>query len=271
MTMLKWALASDIHFPYHERRYVDLWFKVIKAFKPDVIDYLGDISDQDCFARFNVGHSNEFLNLSEVAKEAAKTPIIVENETVTREFYRDTRKQHKKAEIFSALGNHDIRVFTYADKNFPEENAHITPDALWDFKNLGIDYIHYSDLPKHRFGDVYTHHGISALKHSAHSVQEDMANLGVSLIRGHSHRQGAFFKSYELRGETLRGYEIGHMTDIKSTGMLYTNVHNWQPGFAIAHIESGVSTTKDGLWPHIQLIQVSPDFTCVIDGKKFEA
>lgn len=84
------------------------------------------------------------------------------------------------------------------------------------------------------------------------------------MVRGHSHRMGAFFKTHELRGETLRGYEIGHMTDITSSGMSYTNVHNWQPGFAIAHIENGV-------YPHIQLIHISPDYTCFIDGKKFSA
>jgi len=85
----------------------------------------------------------------------------------------------------------------------------------------------------------------------------------VSIVRGHSHRMGAFFKTYELRNETLRGYEIGHNTDINSAGMSYTNAKNWQPGFAVAHIENGVYT-------HIQLVHVSPDYTCYVDGKLFK-
>ncbi len=72
--------------------------------------------------------------------------------------------------------------------------------------------------------------------------------------------------TYELRnngeGETLRGYEIGHMCDEKSDGMKYSQHHDWQKGFAIAHIVND--------YPHIQMIHVSPDYSCVVDGKVFK-
>lgn len=261
---LKWMLGSDFHFPYQNDRYVSLWFQVMEWFQPDVVDYLGDISDQDCYARFSDGRTAEFLNQFKGIEGEAVLPIVVEQETQTREFYQDTRKRLPKTEIFSALGNHDIRVFDYMDKKIPDLLTHVTPEALWDFKNLGIDYIHYGDLPKQRFGDIYVHHGVAISKNSAESVRSDIDSFGVSIIRGHSHRMGAYFKTVELRNETLRGYEIGHMTDVTSSGMSYTNVHNWQPGFAVAHIENGNH-------PHIQLIHISPDYTCYVDGKRFEA
>lgn len=270
MSDLKWMIGSDFHFPYQNDRYVKLWFAVMKWFKPHAVDYAGDISDQDCYSRFNAGGTNEFLNMVKDAEETGKLPLVVENETQTKEFYTKTRQMLPNADIKAQLGNHDIRVFDYADKKMPEIVEQITPEALWDFKNLGIEYIHYNDVPMHRFGDIYVHHGIAASKHAGESVRSDIDNLGVSLIRGHSHRMGSYYKTYELRDETVRGYEIGHMADIKSPGMAYTQVHNWQPGFAIAHVESGAST-KDGYWPHIQLIHISPDYTCVIDGKKFSA
>lgn len=258
-------LGSDFHFPYQNDRYVDLWFKVMKWFKPDVVDYLGDISDQDCYARFTDGRSNEFLNkFSKDEDSETFVPIIVEQEKQTRDFYIDTRKRLPDAEIFSALGNHDIRVFDYVDKKLHDHVGHVTPEALWDFGNLGIDYIHYNELPKKRFGDIHVHHGVAISKNSAESVRSDIDSFGVSIVRGHSHRMGAYFKTMELRNETLRGYEIGHLTDVTSEGMSYTNIHNWQPGFAVAHIENGV-------YPHIQLIHISPDYTCYVDGHRFEA
>lgn len=257
-------MGSDFHFPYQNDRYVKLWFDVMRWWKPDVIDYLGDISDQDCYARFSDGRPNEFLNQFKGIDGDAAIPIMVDQEKQTRDFYSDTRDLMKDAEIFSALGNHDIRVFDYADKKIHDIVGKVTPEMLWDFKNLGIDYIHYGDLPKHRFGDIYVHHGVAISKNSAESVRSDIDNFGVSLIRGHSHRMGSFFKTHELRNETLRGFEIGHMTDVTSSGMSYTNVHNWQPGFAIAYIENGV-------YPHVQLIQISPDYTCFVDGHKFSA
>lgn len=268
---LRWAMVSDVHIPYHNPRYVDLWFKVLKWFKPDIVDFLGDISDQDCYSRFSDGRANEFLMQFKDIDVSNVAPISIEREKDVRDFYAQHREMLPAARMFSALGNHDIRVFDYMDKKLPEALEHITPESLWDFKRLGIDYIHYGDPPKHRFGDIHVHHGNSISKHAGESVRNDITEFGVSLVRGHSHRIGNYNKTYELRDEVLRGYEIGHMTDIKSPGMSYTNSHSWQPGFALAYIEAGSKYTADGLWPHIQQVHISPDYTCRIGSKKFAA
>jgi len=99
------------------------------------------------------------------------------------------------------------------------------------------------------------------------AIRKDMEDLQISLIRGHSHRIASHMVTYELRnkgkGETIRGYEIGHMCDPKSSGMKYTQHHDWQQGFAIAHIENGK-------YPHVSMIHISPDYSCVVDGKIFK-
>lgn len=265
---LKWMISSDQHIPYHDPRFLDLWFQVMRWFKPDVIDYLGDTSDQDCFSKYSIGTSEEFLN--QVAKPVSEDikPFIFEQERPVAEFYAQTRKMRPKADMFIALGNHCVRVFDYVDRKMPEEAAAITPQSLWKLDDLGINYIHYGDMPKHRYGDIHVHHGVAISQHAGESVRKDIENFGVSMIRGHSHRAGSHFKTYELRnqgqGETLRGWEIGHMTDVKSTGMSYTNVKNWQPGFMVGIIENGE-------WPHMQFIQISEDYTCYVHGKKFSA
>jgi hypothetical protein len=45
--------------------------------------------------------------------------------------------------------------------------------------------------------------------------------------------------------------------------MTYTNNHDWQAGFLIAHVENGER-------PHCQLIRIH-DYTCYVDGVKFQA
>lgn len=265
---LKWMISSDQHFPYHNPVDIDLWFQVVKWLKPDVIDYLGDTSDQDCFSKYSIGTSQEFLN--QVAKPVTEeiTPFIMEQERPVAEFYEQTRKMRRNAEIFVALGNHCVRVFDYVDRKMPESAKAITPESLWGLDSLGIDYIHYADMPRHRYGDIHVHHGVSISQHAGESVRKDIEAFGVSMIRGHSHRAGSYFKTYELRnggqGETLRGWEIGHMTDTKSTGMSYTNVRNWQRGFMVGIIENGER-------PHMQFIEISDDNTCYVHGKKFSA
>ena len=47
---LKWMLSSDQQFPYQDDKMIALWFKVMKWFKPDVVDYLGDTDDQACYS-----------------------------------------------------------------------------------------------------------------------------------------------------------------------------------------------------------------------------
>ena len=262
----RWALSSDQHFPYQDNRLIDLWFKVLKSWKPDIVDYLGDTSDAACFARFSEGRSYEFIN--QVAKTSKETyfPYVYEEELLTREFFAQTRKMLPDAEIFTALGNHENRLWEYPDKKFPEEAHLITPESLWHLDTLGIDYIYYNDPPKHRYGDIFVHHGISISKNAGESVKNDVQDFGVSIIRGHSHRMGSYFKTHELRndgeGETLRGYEIGHLNNPKSSGFKYSQRHDWQPGFAIAEIVDG--------YPHVQLILIN-DYTCVVNGKVFKA
>jgi len=263
-------LSSDQQIPYHDPRAIELWFKVMKWFKPDVVDILGDTDDQDCYSRFTEGRPAEFLQAHKDGDGLTILPLSQKEAEGAKEFYVETRKTAKRnADIFTALGNHDIRVFDYFEKKLPEYIADITPNALWGLDDLGINYIYYNELPKHRYGDIHVHHGNAISQNSAESVKKDMDTFGVSIIRGHSHRAGSYYKTYEIREETIRGWEIGHMADEKSPGMAYTNSHNWQKGFAIAHIEGGVSWTKDGYYPHVQFVEITPDYTCRVDGKVF--
>lgn len=259
---LKWMLSSDQQIPAHDPRMIDLWFSVMKWFKPDVVDYLGDTSDQACFSRFEDGKSKEFMSSLKGETIESLPKFVAEEERLVRDFYAQTRKMLPKAQLFSALGNHDVRVFDYVDKKMPDAIETITPEFMWGLDTYGYDYIYYNELPKRRFGDIHVHHGIAISQYSAESVKKDMDNLNVSLIRGHSHRAGAVFKTFEMHNTTLRGYEIGHMCDEKHPIMSYSQIHNWQKAFAIAHIVDD--------YPHIQLIMVSPDYECVVDGKVFK-
>lgn len=264
-------LSSDHQIPFQDDRAINLWFQVMDWYKPHVIDYLGDTSDQFCFSNFEVGRTKEFLNTIPLTEEGEQLPLdpnrlmnfVKAEEKPVADFYALTREKRKRAEIFSALGNHDIRVWNYADKYMKEVLDEITPESLWGLDKLGIDYIYYEDLPRLRYGGLYAHHGIAANAEAAASVKNDVEKLGVSLIRGHSHRMGTWYKTYELRKETLRGYEIGHLCKVDSEGFKYSQIHNWQQGFAVGLI-SGDDV-------HIQMVEINPNYECWVAGKKFSA
>jgi predicted phosphodiesterase len=255
---LKWMLGSDFHIPYHNKRYLDLWWQVVDWFKPDVVDILGDLDDACPVSRFADGTPQEVMGAV-----ATYAPLV-------QDFFKELRGK-VDGQIHFATGNHEARYDAYVDKKAPAFRDLITPELLWHTDTHGIELSYYNAPPVHRFGDIYVHHGISISKHAGESVRNDVSEFGVSIIRGHSHRAGTYYKYYELPDQLLRGFEIGHLTDIRSDGMSYTQQHNWTPGFAVAHIESGSSRTTDGYWPHIQFIEISADYTCVVDGKLFKA
>ena len=58
---LKWLIASDFQIPYQDDRATKLFFNFMKWFKPDVVDLLGDIDDQNCYSRYSDGKPDEFL------------------------------------------------------------------------------------------------------------------------------------------------------------------------------------------------------------------
>lgn len=256
---MKWLFLSDVQMPYQDDRALKLWMKVLRSFKPDVIDVIGDLADFPEYSRWTDGKSSEFANKYKEADVDNIPKLIRDSAADSRNLLTEIRKIRKDADMHITLGNHDIRPIEYVDKKYHELVGIITPEYLWDLDKLGIDYIGYTDLPKHRYGGIHVHHGNAVSKHAGESVRNDMESWGVSLVRGHSHRLGEVHKTYELRNETINGWEIGHLMDEKSSGAKYTSVKNWQKGFAAGFI--------DGDNVHIHNVPITQDYTCYVGGK----
>lgn len=251
MTELRYLAVSDIQFPLHDERSVTLWLDILKWFKPDLVDLVGDIDDADSTSRWAIGPEQQITVNDAGAND-------------TRKFLTDVKSSGKRgADIHLFDGNHGwTRHRDYLMKNAPQFLELITPNTLYGHEDLGITFHYYSDLPYNRFNDMYVHHGNSVSKHAGGSVQADMESWGVSLIRGHSHRIGTYFKTYELTGVSLEGYEIGHLMDPKKAD--YTNVRNWQQGFLYGFIDTEAGEH------HLELVQIK-DHVAYVAGKRFSA
>lgn len=260
-TVFKQAYVGDLQLPYGDFRAINLWFKVMKWWKPDAIDIVGDIDDLLEFSSFSDKTTDEFLKKVEKNPDESIIPFILQVSGPARKFYTDVREAHKDADIFAALGNHEARVFNYVDTKLPHVKAEITPDSLWDLKNLGIPYIHDKfDPPKERHGGAFVMHGRTISTTNALAVAKDIDNFDVSVVRGHSHRGGIYYRPKPLSGRELWGMECGHLCDQNGYGLRYDNNPQWEQGFGINHIVDGVS--------HPQFIHMK-DYTVVIDGKVF--
>lgn len=269
MTDRKYLAVSDIQFPLHDRRAVALWLKVLKGFKPDMIDLVGDIDNADATSRWAAGSSDELfygidiknipiIELQEIARDKLKK----DGSSDTRNFLGQVRNMStKEASIHLYDGNHGwTRHENYLKSKAPELLEVITPDTLYGLSENNIIFHRYDELPHNRFNDMYVHHGQAISKHSGESVKADMDAWGVSLIRGHSHRLGDFHKTYELTGQQLEGYEIGHLMDVNAAD--YSNQRNWQQGFLYGYVGESQH--------YLTLVKIK-DYVCYVDGKRYSA
>lgn len=244
----KYLACSDIQFPLHDERAVQLWLKVLKDFKPDLVDFVGDLDDSDSVSRWAIG-PEKTVSVDEAGAKA------------TKDFLAEARSIVPDADMHLFDGNHGwTRHAKFLAENADQYAKYISPNTLYGHEDQGIEFHYYSDLPFNRFTDMYVHHGVAVSKHSGESVKSDIDSWGVSLIRGHSHRLGNYYKTYELTGQTLEGYELGHL--MKVTEADYTTQRNWQQGFLYGYISG------DQHW--LELVQIK-DYTCYIAGKKYSA
>lgn len=293
--VLKWAFVGDLQIPYEDKRAVALWLKVMKAWKPDIIDFVGDIDDQLEYSSFSDGTTDEAFNdlkakekeydkelaaydrallkrLSSADPESIDLPvepvkpdlsplgIIKKNADAAKQFYTTVAKQHPKAEKHSSLGNHDIRIFKYMDKKAPDYAEQVTPNLLWGLDDLGITWNHYDLPPLERHAGIHVHHGATTTT-TGLAVKNDIELYNISLVRGHDHRGGVVYKSYPMTRNALVGMGTGHLCDPSAYGLKYTINPSWEQGFGVAYVVDGRA--------HLNFIPMR-HYTVVLDGKVFK-
>lgn len=291
--VMKWAFVGDLQIPYQDSRAVALFFKVMKSWKPDAIDIVGDIDDQLEYSTFSDGTTDDFFNTLrrnqaanekeieviiktrekvdgvDLSREDARAllaarpidplPFIKKNAQGARKFYEDLRKQHPNADIHASLGNHDIRIFKYIDKKAPDFVNEISPNVLWGLDDLGITWRHYDLPPLERFAGIHVHHGATTTT-TGLSVKNDIELYNISLVRGHDHRGGVVYKSYPMTGNSLAGMGTGHLCDPSGYGLKYTINPSWEQGFGVAWVIDGKA--------HLHFVPMR-DYTVVLDGRVY--
>lgn len=247
------VVINDAHCPFQDEHALRPVIEFIKDLQPDVVFINGDMVDFAGISRFS---NNPLRTLSRteiqvIMRHGKKNPdkdLVLQaalqrelNETY--EVLRRLREAAPNAWMPYIFGNHEFRMYRYLIDRAPELCG-ITkagPDQagievldlayLLRFKELGIEKVFSGQ--KESFLQWGKHlvvgHFDMVRKHSGWTAKGLLENKGISLIQGHTHRLGAFYRT-AFGGEVQMAYENGCLCSLSPE---YMTCPNWQQGLCV--------------------------------------
>lgn len=215
------AILSDIHIPYHDQKALSVAIKYLEDLVPDDIILNGDIIDN--------------YNCSSYGKDPNRLHTLQDELNETKDFLKHLRNLFPSANIIFLEGNHETRLQRrMADKaeEFGTLEA-LAIEELIDAKKHNVTYL--DSKQQISLGDLEIFHGSIVRSESGASARSHHAVTGGSLLMGHTHRMGVYYKTnkYGTHIAVENGF-LGRM-DFE-----YADRPNWQQGFTtVSYCEDG--------------------------------
>lgn len=214
----KILIVPDIHFPEQDERALEILFHVMKEDQFDEIVQLGDMLDM--------------YPISSFSKDPEKVGLGLRNEIVmARAFLEKVRKLQPKAKITLLKGNHEARFDRYVIDKAPGLAHLFDYRDLLGLKDLKIDY----NDSIYKIGRLHLMHGTLVRAHSAYSCKSHFDKYNMSIIHGHTHRMGAYYKTNLETTYTVQ--EMGCLCQLNPEYTKDKGVTDWQQGFGIVYID----------------------------------
>lgn len=242
------VIIPDTQIPYHDTRFTNRIFQLIRDLKPAAVIHVGDLLDAPEPARWSKGMAAEYSG------------TLQRGLTICSDWLADLRNAAgRNTPIHVKWGNHDERITTYIRKYAP---------ALDGIKALELDSLLHLD--KHKIvghdrifdiapGWVCAHGHEGALSRIAGSTAMSLARrVGKSVVCGHVHRAGLQNESTGLNGRIitqLTGMEVGHAMRLKDAHYLKTGAANWQQACGVLTVDG------NRVQPHLLLAGKDGGFT----------
>lgn len=240
---IKALILSDIHIPYHDPVALALALEYAKDYEPDHIVLNGDIVD--------------FYGASAYRKDPLRINTLQDELDETVAFLRLLRSQHTDAKIDYVMGNHEDRIQRFLIDKAPELCSFdcLALDELLKLKELDIRFVDSKSTIS--LGELEVTHGTIVRKWSGSSGKAHHEKFGGSVLIGHVHRLGTFYRTN--RWGTHIAIENGFLG---RNDFEYVDRPDWQHGFtAIEYLTDGTFTIRQH---HIQ------NGILIVDNVKYE-
>jgi len=242
------VVYSDIHAPFQDDRAIELVNKFCGWYQPQRVVLIGDVIDFYAISKFDK------------SPRRATNEAMVEEVDTTQRILKGIRGANPKAKIQMVVGNHEFRLRKFIFKLQAEVPLLATMldisgvgleellGLMLNLNGLGIELVDL-DPEMAKFTDCYVTigkihigHWDKVNKYAGYTAKNLIADKGVDIIQGHTHRVGSSFR--RTLGGLIEAHEIGCLCGLKPQ---YTSEKDWQHGFAV--IEGNSTMAKFTITP----------------------
>lgn len=213
--MKTWAVLNDIQFPFHDARALERVLSFLEDLQPYGVILNGDVVD--CY------------ELSEFSKNPIQQGNLRREIELAHGLMARLGKVGK--EHWWLGGNHEDRLRRYL-WNHAERFARLEAlafEQLFGLASYGFKWKPWGGVLK--LGKLIVTHGSMVAKHSGASGRAHFEKYGGSVLIGHTHRLGIFYRT-DMRG-VHAAYENGCLCRMNPE---YVQYPNWQQGFSVVHV-----------------------------------
>lgn len=252
MTTKTAMIVPDIQVPLHDRVFVEKLTDAADYLKPDVLVFIGDLTDSTEVGRWVKGRAGEYTGALQEAFD--------ETEQVVSAFRRSVGDDCEMVLIDS---NHDSRMKEYVLANAPALSSLRSVDFATSI-GLGRNHVQYVSGPyKYLPGCVAVHGHERA--YSSVPGKYGLARVleyGHNVVYGHTHTPLLVSTTVGVAGEESNRWamNVGHAMDKLQAGYLKDGYATWCQAFGTVTYDSDFDISV----PHLYQ---APNGHFEIDGK----
>lgn len=263
--LFKAAIVGDFQIPFHDKSAIDVAQQIVRDFKPNVLDFNGDILDLMRLSKFPgiVNDRNEYRQ----ADLEAELEIGI---SALRRFTQEVKPET----VYFKSGNHEARLERTIATAQPNQQAILTLkkirnvatiENLLELNQLGKNvkfakwpnglWLHPTFTPDQ---NVWVEHGNETATNAGYTVSRISAKRSSSVVMGHVHRLSLAWRHMNADRDRFM-IEGGHLSILGTPGE-GDDMYFGSP-FSVADYmdyQQGLSlvTFADGkVWPEIVRIK----------------
>jgi predicted phosphodiesterase len=219
MKLEKTIVLGDVHGEYVDRITWDIAKQIVRDVKPERIILNGDFID--------------FYGVSRFDKDPNRALSLQDEIDYGNQLLSELRSVAKKAQIIWVEGNHEARLQKYLWSKAAELSSlrSLTIEELFRLEERGIEYVRSKGRSAYTtVGKIMIGHFDVALANSCASEKKLVLKYAETVIQGHTHKLGKFYKTFGDEEKTVVGVGSGCLCGLDPE---YCSDPDWQQGLVL--------------------------------------